>query len=153
MVQPLIRENLPGRGIDAIHLLPTRMKITAYNQHNGSFPPSSWSLCKVTTVYRALGAVVLIQSRAAATFVRDLENLLLLRGGPAFVAGLPTADPPRRTANPRNLNRFVAARAMTVHFGSADWENDPRQNATGGAGRFANRQTIVSRFGIYSSAP
>src|SRR5579885_3012274 len=67
MVQPLIRENLPGRGIDAIHLLPTRMKITAYNQHNGSFPPSSWSLCKVTTVYRALGAVVLIQSRSAAT--------------------------------------------------------------------------------------
>src|SRR5579884_3517936 len=69
MVQPLIRENLPGRGIDAIHLLPTRMKITAYNQHNGSFPPSSWSLCKVTTVYRALGAVVLIQSRSALCYL------------------------------------------------------------------------------------
>src|SRR5579884_674125 len=113
MVQPLIRENLPGRGIDAIHLLPTRMKITAYNQHNGSFPPSSWSLCKVTTVYRALGAVVLIQSRAAATKL-SIRMLPLRRGEPAVCLGVEQQIPRSATQNVQVPSLIAALRGMTV---------------------------------------
>jgi hypothetical protein len=57
---PLV--NLPTFGIEKRNLLEAGMKVTAYNNHHGSFLPRN-SVSKPIKVYAGcLGAFVLIQS-------------------------------------------------------------------------------------------
>src|SRR5260221_12304360 len=50
--------------VDHSNLLETRMEITAYNLHDGSFRPSL-GLCKLKFTRTLLGAVVVMKSSAA----------------------------------------------------------------------------------------
>src|SRR5271165_2705498 len=61
---------LPRFRVEHSNLLETRMEITAYNLHDGSFSSESWSLRKLKITRHCLGAVVVMKSSEPAPLLR-----------------------------------------------------------------------------------